>query len=163
VKPTQAGLLTTLTVFTDRRSYHIRLLSKSTTQEEYVGFLYSAERAAATREAAGRATANAATTAAVAAGIEATYSCKDLDTKYVSGGANEFRDAQVCNDGKHTYVNAATWTGDLPMPYAYDNGPDEIANYSFDPKHRQFIIDGVPGKLALIRGGARTTFERKAQ
>jgi len=157
VKPTQAGLLTTLTVFTDRRSYHIRLLSKSTTQEEYVGFLYPAEHAAATREAEDRASANAA------AAIEATYSCKELDTKYVAAGANEFRDAQVCNDGKHTYVNAANWTGDLPMPYAYDNGPDEITNYSFDPKHRQFIIDGVPRKLALIRGGDRTTFERKAQ
>ena len=157
VKPTQAGLLTTLTVFTDRRSYHIRLLSKSMTQEEYVGFLYPAERAAATREAEDRASANAA------AAIEATYSCKELDTKYVAAGANEFRDAQVCNDGKHTYVNAANWTGDLPMPYAYDNGPDEITNYSFDPKHRQFIIDGVPRKLALIRGGDRTTFERKAQ
>jgi hypothetical protein len=52
------------------------------------------------------------------------------------------------------------------MPYVYDNGPDEIANYSFDPKHRQFIIDGVPNKLALIRGDhgqLRTTFERKPQ
>ena len=159
VKPTQAGLLTTLTVFTDRRSYHIRLLSKSTTQEEYVGFLYPTERAAATREAEDRARANAA----AAAAIEATYSCKNLDTKYVAAGANGFRDAQVCNDGKHTYVNAPSWAGDLPMPYAYDNGPDEITNYSFDPKHRQFIIDGVPSKLALIRGGDRTTFERKPQ
>jgi hypothetical protein len=53
------------------------------------------------------------------------------------------------------------------MPYSLDNGTDEIANYSFDPTHRQFILDGVPKKLALIRGSdhgqLRTTFERKAQ
>jgi P-type conjugative transfer protein TrbG len=163
VKPTQAGLSTTLTVFTDRRSYHVRLASLPNTQEEYVGFTYPAERAAAmTREAADRTRADAAAAAAIAA----TYTCKDLDAKYASAGANEFRDAQICNDGKHTYVNAPTWDGDLPMPYVYDNGPDEIANYSFDPKHRQFIIDGVPNKLALIRGDhgqVRTTFERKPQ
>jgi hypothetical protein len=109
---------------------------------------------------------NSRADAAPAAAIAATYTCKDLDAKYASAGANEFRDAQICNDGKHTYVNAPTWDGDLPMPYVYDNGPDEIANYSFDPKHRQFIIDGVPNKLALIRGDhgqVRTTFERKPQ
>jgi hypothetical protein len=52
------------------------------------------------------------------------------------------------------------------MPYTLDNGVDEIANYSYDPTHRQFIIDGAPAKLVLIRGSGRrqlrTTFERKS-
>ena len=163
VKPTQAGISTTLTVFTDRRSYHIRLASTAGTEAEYVGFTYDSDRIAAAREAAERARTAAATTEA----IDATYTCKDLDAKYAADGANEFRGAQVCNDGKHTYINAPAWAGDLPMPYSLDNGTDEIANYSFDPKHRQFIIDGVPSKLALIRGTdhgqLRTTFERKPQ
>ena len=163
VKPTQAGISTTLTVFTDRRSYHIRLASSPSTEAEYVGFTYPSDRIAAARDAEDRARA----AAAAAAAIDATYNCKNLDAKYVAGGANEFRNAQVCNDGKHTYINAPDWAGDLPMPYSLDNGTDEIANYSFDPKHRQFIIDGVPTKLALIRGSdhgqLRTTFERKAQ
>lgn len=163
VKPTQAGISTTLTVFTDRRSYHIRLSSSSNIEAEYVGFTYSADRAAAAKDADDRAKA----VAAAAAASDATYTCKALDAQYVAGGANEFRNAQVCNDGKHTYINAPDWSGDLPMPYSLDNGADEIANYSFDPKHRQFIIDGVPKKLALIRGTdhgqLRTTFERKSQ
>jgi type IV secretion system protein VirB9 len=154
VKPTQAGIWTTLTVFTDRRSYHIRLTSSQNLEAEYVGFTYDADRAAAAKQANDQAR-------------DATYTCKDLDAKYVASGANEFRNAQVCNDGKHTYINAPDWSGDLPMPYSLDNGTDEIANYSFDPKHRQFILDGVPKKLALIRGSdhgqLRTTFERKTQ
>jgi len=159
VKPTQAGIATTLTVFTDRRAYHIRLASSPKIAEEYVAFSYPDDRAAAARAAEDRvrsASAAAATTAA-------TYTCKDLDAKYVAAGANEFRNAQVCNDGKHTYINAPNWDGDLPMPYSVDKDTDEIANYSFDPEHRQFVIDGVPSKLALVRGGDRTTFERKSQ
>ncbi|MFY9781630.1 MAG: TrbG/VirB9 family P-type conjugative transfer protein [Candidatus Baltobacteraceae bacterium] len=163
VKPTQSGIWTTLTVFTDRRSYHIRLTSSQNLEAEYVGFTYDADRAAAAKQANDQARA----AAAAAAAIDATYTCKDLDAKYVASGANEFRNAQVCNDGKHTYINAPDWSGDLPMPYSLDNGTDEIANYSFDPRHRQFILDGVPKKLALIRGSdhgqLRTTFERKTQ
>jgi len=160
VKPTETGISTTLTVFTDRRSNHIRLASSPGLQAEYIGFTYSADRAT-WREAVARMRMAAVTTAA----IVATYTCKDLDGRYVAAGANEFLNAQVCNDGKHTYINAPNWDGDLPMPYSLATGPDEIANYSFDPKHRQFIIDGVPSKLALIRGTdhgqLRTTFERK--
>jgi len=37
-------------------------------------------------------------------------------------------------------------------------------NYSYDRTHRQFVLDGVPAKLALIRGTGhgqlRTTLER---
>jgi type IV secretion system protein VirB9 len=158
VKPTAAKLATTLTVLTDRRSYHIRLVSTTNRQAEYVGFTYPSKASAPSERAQERAKLDAA--------IAATYTCQGLDPAYVAGGANEFRNVQICNDGKHTYINAPDWQGDLPMPYTLDNGVDEIANYSYDPTHRQFIIDGVPAKLVLIRGSGRrqlrTTFERKS-
>jgi type IV secretion system protein VirB9 len=161
VKPTQAKISATLTVLTDRRAYHIRLLSTFESHPEYVGFQYPSERPAATASAPASASVNADEE------IIATYTCgAKLDSAYTSSGANEFRDAQICNDGKHTYINVPEWRGDLPMPYLLDNGVDEIANYSYDPLHRQFIIDGAPTRLALIRGTgrgqSRTTFTRKA-
>jgi len=158
VKPTAAKLATTLTVLTDRRSYHIRLVSTTDRQAEYVGFTYPSKTSAPSQRALDREKLDAT--------IAATYTCQGLDSVYVSGGANEFRNVQICNDGKHTYINAPEWQGDLPMPYTLDNGVDEIANYSYDPTHRQFIIDGVPTKLVLIRGSGRrqlrTTLERKS-
>jgi type IV secretion system protein VirB9 len=158
VKPTAAKLASTLTVLTDRRSYHIRLVSTPDRQAEYVGFTYPSKPSSPSQRVQDRAKLDAA--------IAATYTCQGLDATYIAGGANEFRNVQICNDGKHTYINAPEWQGDLPMPYTLDNGVDEIANYSYDPIHRQFIIDGVPTKLVLIRGSGRrqlrTTFERKS-
>jgi len=119
VKPTQAGIWTTLTVFTDRRSYHIRLTSSQNLEAEYVGFTYDADRAAAAKQANDQARA----AAAAAAAIDATHTCKDLDSKYVASGANEFRNAQVCNDGKHTYINAPDWSGDCQCPIRWIMAP----------------------------------------
>ena len=163
VKPTQDGLWATLTITTTRRVYHLRLESADGRQNEYVGFYYPEDTAARARRAARGAELRAAAEQAQAA-IVATYTCAKLDTKYNIAGANEFRPLSVCNDGAHTYINVPDVAGDLPLPYTLDNQTDEVANYSYDRTHRQFILDGVPTKLALIRGTGRgqlrTTFER---
>jgi P-type conjugative transfer protein TrbG len=163
VKPMQDGLWATLTITTTRRVYHLRLESAEGRQNEYVGFYYPEDTAARARRAARRAELRADAERAQAA-IVATYTCAKLDAKYNVAGANEFRPVSVCNDGAHTYINIPEVTGDLPQPYTLDNHTDEIANYSYDRTHRQFILDGVPIKLALIRGTGRgqlrTTFER---
>jgi type IV secretion system protein VirB9 len=174
VKPTEDGLWATLTITTTRRAYHLRLESANGRQYEYVGFYYpqeaSARAAAERRRAVERARLASAAVAQrdaaerAKAAIAATYTCANLDAKYRVAGANEFRPVSVCNDGAHTYVNVREIAGDLPQPYALDNDTDEIVNYSYDRAHRQFILDGVPAKLALIRGTGhgqlRTTFER---
>ncbi len=174
VKPTHDRLWATLTITTTRRVYHLRLQSSDGRQDEYVGFYYPQEAAAREAVERQRAIDSARRAAQVAqqraaaqrarAAIAATYTCAKLDTKYKVAGANEFRPVSVCNDGAHTYINVPEVAGDLPQPYTLDNRTDEIANYSYDRAHRQFILDGVPTQLALIRGTGRgqlrTTFER---
>jgi len=174
VKPTGDGLWATLTITTTRRVYHLRLESASGRQNEYVGFYYpqdaAARAASQQRRAIERArlasvaAAQRTATERAQAAIAATYTCASLDARYKVAGANEFRPLSVCNDGAHTYVNVREIAGDLPQPYALDNRTDEIVNYSYDRTHRQFILDGVPAKLALIRGTGhgqlRTTLER---
>jgi type IV secretion system protein VirB9 len=170
VKPTQSGIWATLTITTTRRVYHVRLESADGRQNEYVGFYYPTDMTAianAERRRAARREheANlAAATERAQAAISATYGCTNLDSKYKVGGANEFRPTSVCNDGAHTYINVSEIPGDLPQPYTLDNRTDEIANYSYDHVHHQFVLDGVPTRLALIRGTGhdqlRTTFER---
>jgi type IV secretion system protein VirB9 len=163
VKPTQDGLWATLTITTTRRVYHLRLESAGGRQNEYVGFYYPQEDAARARLAAAVVERRTAAERAESA-IAATYTCTKLDAKYNVAGANEFRPVSVCNDGAHTYINVPEVAGDLPQPYTLDNRTDEIANYSYDRTHRQFVLDGVPTKLALIRGTGRgqlrTTLER---
>ncbi|MBD5634989.1 MAG: TrbG/VirB9 family P-type conjugative transfer protein [Candidatus Eremiobacteraeota bacterium] len=171
VKPTQDGLWATLTITTTRRVYHLRLESADGRQNEYVGFYYPQEAAA--RAAADKRRAVERSQLAFAASVKRaaaqrvladTYVCANLDARYKVAGANEFRPVSVCNDGAHTYVNVREIVGDLPQPYALDNNTDEIVNYSYDRTHRQFVLDGVPTNLALIRGSGRgqlrTTFAR---
>jgi type IV secretion system protein VirB9 len=63
VKPTAAKLATTLTVLTERRSYHIRLVSTTNRQAEYVGFTYPSKAAVPSQRALDRANLDAAVAA----------------------------------------------------------------------------------------------------
>jgi len=158
VKPAQVNITAMLIVLTDRRAYHIRLVATSGLHAEYVGFVYPAVTEPPKRTAEKPQRLSEAP--AIASG------CDGLDSGYAASGASEFRSAQVCNDGKHTYISLPEFSGDLPLPYSRDNGVDEIVNYSYEPSHRRFVIDGVPKEIVLIRttarGQVRTTFERKS-
>jgi type IV secretion system protein VirB9 len=159
VKPTRDRLVALLTVLTDRRAYHIRLVSTQKPQAEYVGFVYSSASASRTSQSGASDGPDAAD--------GKVLTCAGFHAAYVASGAVTFRDAKVCNNGAQTYVAAGIWAGDLPMPYVLDNGVDEIANYSYDPVHRVFTLDGVPTRFALVRGSGRrqlrTIFELRSQ
>ena len=68
VKPTAAKLATTLTVLTERRSYHIRLVSTTNRQAEYVGFTYPSKTVSPSLRAQDHAKLDAT--------IAATYTCE---------------------------------------------------------------------------------------
>ncbi len=157
VKPTEGRLLALLTVLTNRRAYHLRLASTQLPAVEYVGFIYPRPTAPPAAQPTSSSSAGAS--------VANVSSCAGRDGAYVTRGAKMFGDAQVCNDGAHTYIMAPRWSGDLPLPYVLDDGGDEITNYSYDPVHRVFTLDGVPTKFALVRGSGRkqirTTFEHR--
>ncbi len=148
VKPTQPGIRALLTVTTTRRVYHLRLFATRDSGQEFVAFYYPKvlERLEAV---GGRPTPEPTTPPA--------YACAaPLDAAYRVSGANEFRPSSICNDGVHTYVNMGHIDGNLPVLVVIgDDGHDQIGNFSFDNDHLEYVLDGVPKKLALLRNGGR--------
>jgi len=148
VKPTEPGIRALLTVTTTRRVYHVRLFATRDSGEEFVAFYYP--KVLERLEAVGSRPRPAPTT-------PPAYACAPpLDTAYRVFGANEFRPRSICNDGAHTYLNMGRIDGNLPVLVVIgDDGHDQIGNFSFDNDHLEYVIDGVPKKLALLRNGGR--------
>jgi P-type conjugative transfer protein TrbG len=147
LKPVEGNLHALLTVTTSRRTYHVRLVSTSGAGQEFVGFYYPPSVATMRAREIAKAIAVAPPTPAPA------WSCTTpLDAKYRIDGSTLFRPSSVCNDGAHTYVNMAGVTGNLPVLVIVGEGnQDQIGNVTFDAVHNQYVIDGVPERLALLR------------
>lgn len=146
VKPTEDHLHALLTITTSRRTYHVRLVSTRARGQEFVGFFYPPSPGMMRV----RRMASAPTPAPTAA---PTWTCANpLDAKYRIDGSTLFRPSSVCNDGAHTYVNMTGITGNLPVLVIVGEGnQDQLGNVTFEAAHDEYVIDGVPDRLALLR------------
>ncbi len=148
VKPTEAGLHALLTITTTRRTYHIRLVSTNGIGSEFVGFYYPS----LTSHRGPIAAAVAPSPSAAPTAPPAWTCAAPLDTQYRVDGATQFRPVSVCNDGLHTYVNLGPIDGTLPVLVKVGDGnQDQLGNVSFDDAHAEYVLDGVPSHLALLR------------
>lgn len=145
LKPTAANLYALLTIFSDRRVYHIRMLSTNGPNMEYVTFHYPQPR----RKPAPLPKADAPKA------LLTISTCRGLDDRYAYAGAKVLLPSAICNDGKHTFITIRASGDDLPLPYARDNGQDAIVNYSYDAQVHQYVLDGVPKEIVLVRGSGR--------
>ena len=149
VKPTDPNLQTALTIMTDRRTYHIDLVSTRDSGAEFVGFYYPQTADQLRARIAARLPTPKPTQ-------PPQYACTNLDAAYTAQGADSLRPTSVCNDGKHTYVNMAELNGDLPIVKEVgSDGKDARATYTFDNTHNEYAVDGTPERLVLIRGRDR--------
>lgn len=151
LKPTDAGLHALLTITTTRRAYHVRVVSTSGEGRNFVGFYYPATIG----QLRGAHASNR--TPAIAATPSPAWSCAPpLDSRYHVDGAKQFRPLSICNDGEHTYVNMGSVDGPLPVLVVVGDGnQDQIANVSFVDDHSEYILDGVPNKIALLRDSVK--------
>lgn len=151
VKPTQPDLRTALTIMTDRRTYHIDLVSTHGAGEEVVGFYYPQTPAELHAQMALHQKPL----------TPPQYACTNLDAAYTAQGATSLRPVSVCNDGKQTYVNMPQLAGDLPIVKAIDpKGKDTQVTYTFDAGHDEYAVDGTPDRLVLVRGRDRLVLAR---
>lgn len=158
VKPTDVNLRAALTIMTDRRTYHIDLISTRSAGAEFVGFYYPETPV----ELRARIAAHAAKLQLAA--VPPRYACTNLDASYTMQGATSLRPISVCNDGKQTYVNMPALNGDLPIVKQIGaDGRDAQAAYTFDNTHNEYAVDGTPARLVLIRGRDRLVLARTAQ
>ena len=149
VKPLDAGLSTNLVVATNRRTYHLDLLSHPKKSMPSVGFLYP-ERLTHRRTVA-RQTSVRQSQERKMPGLQ--VSLEQLDFNYEIEGEASWRPARVFNDGRQTYIELPIDLEGEPGPVLYvldADGEMDLVNYRV--LGNRYVVDAVFQRAALILG-----------
>lgn len=151
VKPVDVGLSTSMVAVTDRRTYHIKLISRKKDHMPGIAFKYPGDMAAQWQEyhqKAQKAKAHQATPEGVP--------LADLDFNYhIDGCACDFRPVRVYNDGQQTII-------EMPRRVSHSDAPallvrsaqgDQLVNYRL--QNGKYVVDRLFGEAVLIRGVGR--------
>ena len=150
VKPLDAGLESSAVVTTDRRVYHLRLVSQRTGHTPYVGFLYSDElrQQAAQKRAKEARDREWASTSLDGKAIDLS----SLNFAYEVKGKAAWKPERVYDDGQQTFIRlpAKSKSGEMPVLLVRKGGKDVLVNYRV--KEQSMIVDGLFERIALIIG-----------
>ncbi len=137
VKPFSAGLMTNLVITTDRRAYHVRLVSTSETALSSLRWTYPQDELVALR----RRTEAAQAAAPIASGL----SVEQLHFNYaISGDKPAWRPLRAFDDGAKTYIEfpASLGASEAPPLFLVDaQGKAELVNYRV--ASRFYVVDRV--------------------
>jgi type IV secretion system protein TrbG len=137
VKPFSAGLATNLVVTTDRRSYHIALVSTPATAMAALSWTYPQDQLIAIQRAA----KEAAAAAPIASGLDLTK----LHFNYaISGDTPDWRPLRAFDDGRQTYVEFPPTLGVGEAPPLFLVGPKgEAQLVNFRVQGHFYIVDRI--------------------
>lgn len=141
VKPSEAGLVTSMVVTTSRRTYHIQLKSHPNQYMARVGFEYPQD--ASTRLA----DINARLEISGPAGAP-----EALNFSYKIDGSAQWKPKRVYSDGEKTYIQfPKSITGqDAPVLFVVSGGQNRVVNYRM--KSDMMTVDYAIDRAVLISG-----------
>lgn len=146
VKPFAPGLVTNLVITTDRRTYHIRLMSTRGTAISSMRWTYPQDEFLALKRKAVAAQA----TAPIAVGL----SVEQLHFNYrISGDRPAWKPLRAFDDGSRTYIEFPATLGQGEAPPLFLVGADgkaELVNYRL--RDRYYVVDRVFGAAELRLG-----------
>ena len=144
VKPSEAGLVTSMVVTTSRRTYHIQLKSHPSQYMARVGFEYPEE--AATRLSDINARIQTMTNA------DGGVPPEQLAFAYSLSGSAPWKPKRVYSDGQKTYIQfpRALSGQDAPVLFVVSGGQNRIVNYRM--KNNMMIVDYNIDKAVLVSG-----------
>lgn len=144
VKPSEAGLITSMVVTTSRRTYHIQLKSHPSQYMARVGFEYPED--AATRLSDINARIQTMTN------NDGGVPPEQLAFSYSWSGNAPWRPKRVYSDGQKTYIQfPRTLSGqDAPVLFVVSGGQNRIVNYRM--KNDMMIVDYNIDKAILVSG-----------
>lgn len=157
VKPTEPGLDTNLIVPTDRRTYHLRLVSSSRVYVSSVAFSYPDEQQSEWHQLTSNVTSGDGS--ALSTGDLPTVAVNRLNFNYrikVVKGKPAFRPLRAMDDGYHTYIamNEELPQGEAPVLIGVSASKEEqMINYRL--KGNIYVVDGTVPELALVSGVGR--------
>ncbi len=147
IKPVDVGLQTSLVVTTDRRVYHMRLISRQTGHTPYVGFLYDSQLEPILRKEV----REKAWKTTLEDGLPVDMS--DLNFAYkVTGDKVPWRPIRVYDDGRKMYLRLPedSVRGEVPALLVRQGKEDTLVNYRL--KNNTFEVDGLFQEVVLIAG-----------
>lgn len=158
VKPSEAGLVTSMVVTTSRRTYHIQLKSHHSQYMARVGFDYPEDINARFAEINARIEASVVPGAGVPA--------DQLDFRFHMSGAARWRPTRIYSDGMKTYIQfPSSLSGqEAPVLFVVSGGENRIVNYRMNGAmmvvdyniDRAILVSGVgrqQQKITIRRGG----------
>ena len=150
IKPVDAGLETSTVITTNRRVYHLRLVSQRTGYTPYVGFLYaeSLNRQNAARQA--REAKEQEWNSTTVDGQRTDLSKLNFD--YAVKGKAAWKPERVYDDGRQTFIRLPekTASGEMPVLLVRKGSKDVLVNYRV--KDSAMVVDGLFERIALIVG-----------
>ena len=137
VKPHAAGLVTNLVITTDRRAYHVRLVSTRGTAISSMRWTYPHDELLAVKRRAEAAQA--------AAPIASGFDVERLNFHYaVRGDKPGWRPLRAFDDGQRTYIEfpASLAQGEAPPLFVLGaDGKAELVNYR--QRERYYVVDRI--------------------
>jgi len=154
VKPVDAGLMTSAVITTDRRVYHLKLISQRAGLTPYVGFLYPEDQGsgAGLRQKLSDAKEAREKEQRMKALEPEPSDPSKLNFSYDIKGDTPWKPLQVYDDGRQTYINfpSTIQSGDAPVLLVRNGGQDTLANFRM--KGTSMVVDGVFPEMALLAG-----------
>lgn len=148
-KPLDTGLETSAVVTSNKRVYHLRLVSQRKGFMPYVGFIYAEHRITAIRASNEKAVQErqARTTVIDGKAVDLTT----LDFNYQTSGDLyvSWKPVQVYSDGDKTYIKLPAKIQEMPILLARGGG-GILINYRVE--NNTFIVDGDITEVMLILG-----------
>ncbi len=156
IKPTAAGLDTTMMIPTDRRAYYLRLQSKPDDYLARVAFWYPQDQNQQWKQFQQQQNAlrppkeEHKDAKVLPDAVDAVY--WDYDIK---GGDSTMRPIRVLDDGVKTYIQMPSATQRTEAPVLVVEGPDggEMVNYRV--KGDMYVVDRLFNRAALIVGAGK--------
>jgi type IV secretion system protein VirB9 len=150
IKPVDAGLESSAVVTTNRRVYHLRLVSQRAGHTPYVGFLYSDElrRQTAKKQAKDAREREWASTNLDGRAVDLS----SLNFGYEIKGKASWKPERVYDDGQQTFIRLPkkSRSGEMPVLLVRKGRQDALANYRV--KDSAMIVDGLFERIALVVG-----------
>ena len=149
IKPIDAGLETTAVVTTDRRVYHLRLISQRSGHTPYVGFTYSDQLKI---QAAEKRAAEVRAAHWDSAAIDGTsVDLSKLFFGYEVKGKASWKPERVYDDGRQTFIQfPPKKTGEMPILLVRKGDESVMVNYRI--KDKAMVADGIFDKISLVLG-----------
>ena len=155
IKPVDAGLETTAVVTTDRRVYHLRLVSQRTGHTPYVGFVYADAMKMRLEEQKAERQREQERNTADMGGMAVDIST--LNFNYEVKGKASWKPVRVFDDGEKTHIHLPRKVAEMPVLLARKNGENVMVNYRVDGG--KIIVDGVFEEISLLLGVGRNREE----